>query len=113
MINVGMDVHVRNSYLSVRTETGRRLKRGRIGNTMAEIAEFLGPFEDQAMRVALENTTNARAIHGLLLAYSQEAGIDLTAEVLVTLATCNATTDRGPSSREPRTSRLRPLCDRR
>ena len=69
MIFVGMDVHVRNSYLSVSDKSGRRLKRGQVGNTLAEIAEFLGPFETQPMRVSLENTTNARAIHTLLFDY--------------------------------------------
>lgn len=71
MIVVGMDVHVRNSYLSVTDETGQRLRQGRVGNTLAEIAEFLGPFEDQPMRVSLENTTNARAIQHLLCEYGQ------------------------------------------
>jgi transposase len=77
-----MDVHVRNSYLSVRDGGGQRLKRGRVGNTLAEIAEFLGPFEEEPIRVSLENTTNARAIHGLLSEYGRQAGIDLTAQVL-------------------------------
>ncbi len=82
MIVVGMDVHVRNSYLSVGDEAGRSLKRGRIGNTLGEVAEFLAPFEGQPMQVSLENTTNARAIHRLLSEYGSEAGIDLTAQVL-------------------------------
>jgi transposase len=82
MIVVGMDVHVRNSYLSVTDEAGQRLRRGRVGNTLGELAEFLAPFEGQPVRVSLENTTNARAIHRLLAAYGAEAGIDLTAQVL-------------------------------
>ena len=82
MIVVGMDVHVRNSYLSVTDEAGQRLRQGRVGNTLGELAEFLAPFEGQPVRVSLENTTNARAIHGLLAAYGAEAGIELTAQVL-------------------------------
>ena len=82
MIVVGMDVHVRNSYLSVTDDTGQRLRQGRVGNTLAEIAEFLGPFEDQPMRVSLENTTNARAIQHLLCEYGIQAGVDLTAQIL-------------------------------
>lgn len=82
MIVVGMDVHVRNSYLSVTDETGRRLRQGRVGNTLGELAEFLAPFEGEPIRVSLENTTNARAIHRLLAAYGTEAGVDLTARVL-------------------------------
>ena len=82
MIVVGMDVHVRNSYLSVSDEAGQPLKRGRVGNTLGEMAEFLAPFGDQPMRVSLENTTNARAMHRLLSEYGAAAGIDLTAQVL-------------------------------
>jgi transposase len=77
-----MDVHVRNSYLSVSDEAGRSLKRGRVGNTLGEVAEFLAPFEGEPVRVSLENTTNARAIHKLLCDYGTQAGIDLTAQVL-------------------------------
>ena len=82
MIFVGMDVHVRNSYLCIRDDEGRTLRQGRVGNTLGELAEFLGTFEDQPVRVSLENTTNARAVHRLLCEYATEAGIDLTAEVL-------------------------------
>jgi transposase len=77
-----MDVHVRNSYLSVTDETGRPLRRGRVGNTLGELAEFLAPFEGERIRVSLENTTNARAVHRLLGQYGTEADIDLTAQVL-------------------------------
>ncbi len=82
MIFVGMDVHVRNSYLSVTDEAGRRLRQGRVGNTLGELAEFLAPFEGQPIEVSLENTTNARAIHRLLASYGARASIDLTAQVL-------------------------------
>jgi transposase len=75
-------VHVRNSYLSVSDEAGQPLRRGRIGNTLGEVAEFLAPFEGEAMRVSLENTTNARAIHRLLREYGAQAGVDVTAQVL-------------------------------
>lgn len=82
MIFVGMDVHVRNSYLHVADENGHRLARGRVGNTLGQLAEFLGPFEGQPMHAALESTTNSRAVHRLLERYGQEAGVDLTAQVL-------------------------------
>ena len=81
MVIVGMDVHVRNSYLQVTDETGRRLKRGRIANTLSDLAAFLGPFEDQPMQVSLESTTNSRAIARLLEQYGEQAGIDMTAHV--------------------------------
>lgn len=81
---VGMDVHVRNSFLCVAEADGRVLRRGRVGNTLGGLAEFLGPLEGdgQPMRVVLESTTNSRAIHRLLAEYGRQAGIDLTAEVL-------------------------------
>jgi transposase len=81
---VGMDVHVRNSFLCVTEADGQLLRRGRIGNTLGELAEFLGSLEhdNEPMRVVLESTTNSRAIHRLLQEYGKQAGIDLTAEVL-------------------------------
>jgi len=82
MIVVGMDVHVRNSYLCVSDESGEIFKRGRVTNRLGELAEFLAPFEGQAMRVSLENTTNARAIHRLLHTYASETDTELTAQVL-------------------------------
>jgi transposase len=79
-----MDVHVRNSFLCVTEADGRVLRRGRVGNTLGEIARFLGPLEGdfEPMRVVLESTTNSRAIHRLLQEYGRQAGIDLRAEVL-------------------------------
>jgi len=82
MLVIGMDLHVRNSYLHVADEQGRRLKRGRVGNTLHELAEFLGPFEGEAMSVSLESTTNSRSMHRLLEQYGEQAGVDLTAQVL-------------------------------
>lgn len=88
MINVGMDVHVRNSFVHATDSEARVLRKGRSANTMADLAEFLAPIERQAkeqgerVRVVLESTTNSRAIQQLLLEYGREAGLDLTAEVL-------------------------------
>jgi len=82
MVIVGMDVHVRNSYLQVSDEAGRRLKRGRVSNTLGELAAFLGPFEDRPMTVSLESTTNSRAVTRLLEQYGERAGVDMTARVL-------------------------------
>ena len=47
MIIVGMDVHVRNSFLHATDSGGRLLRRGRVGNSLAEVAEFLGVLEQQ------------------------------------------------------------------
>lgn len=85
---VGMDVHVRNSYLHVTDEHGTLLKRGRVANTLCELSAFLGPLErndegmPEPMQVVLESTTNSRAIHRMLHEYGRQAGIDLTAQVL-------------------------------
>src|SRR5688572_11732100 len=81
-----MDVHVRNSYLCVTDAAGQVLKRGRVGNTLAELGRFLGDFEHEPvrapMRVVMESTTNSRAVHRLLGGYAAAAGVDLRAEVL-------------------------------
>ena len=50
MITVGMDVHVRNSYLHVTDDAGNVMRRGRCRNTMMDLAEFLGPIEREAVQ---------------------------------------------------------------
>ena len=88
MITIGMEVHVRNSYLHVTDDAGNVMRRGRCHHTMMDLAEFLGPIEREALqlgepvRVVLERTTNSRAIQRMLMQYGEAAGIDLTAEVL-------------------------------
>jgi transposase len=79
---IGMDVHVRNSYLWVSDAAGKTVKRGRVGNTLGEIAQFLGPLESRPMRVVLESTTNTRAVCDLLHQYARQSGVRLTAEPL-------------------------------
>jgi len=88
MITVGMDVHVRNSYLHVTDDAGNVMRHGRCQNTLMDLAEFLSPIEreaaqrDEPVRTVLESTTNSRAIQRMLTEYGGAAGIDLTAEVL-------------------------------
>ncbi len=88
MITIGMDVHVRNSYLHVVDDAGGLLRHGRCRNTMMDLAEFLEPVEREGrqhgepVHAVLESTTNSRAIQRMLTEYGQTAGIDLTAEVL-------------------------------
>ncbi len=81
---VGMDVHVRNSFLCVTDPDGQLLKRGRVGNTLSQIAEFLGalPGGDQPLKVVLESTTNSRAIQRMMLDYGKGAKVDVQAQVL-------------------------------
>jgi len=82
MVFIGLDVHVRNSYLHVVDADGKLLKRGRVGNTLGEMSAFLGEFEGEPMRAVLESTTNSRAIHRMLGDYARLAEVDLSAEVL-------------------------------
>ena len=81
---VGMDVHVRNSFLYATEADGQVICRGRVGNTLGEIAQFLAPLERgaQPVRAVLESTTNSRAIYRLMLQYAREAGIALQVQVL-------------------------------
>jgi transposase len=81
---VGMDVHVRNSFLYITEPDGQLLKRGRVGNTMSQIAEFLGalPGGDQPLKVVLESTTNSRAIQRMMLDYGKGADVEVQAQVL-------------------------------
>jgi transposase len=88
MISVGMDVHVRNTFVHARDAEGNVIRSGRCGNTLMDFCEHLAPVERQAtergerVRVVLESTTNSRAVQRLLTQYGASAGMDLTAEVL-------------------------------
>jgi len=82
MIIVGMDVHVRNSFLQVVDEKGRVLRRGRCANRLSDLAKFLAPFGAEPMRVSLESTTNSRAVHRMLMDHARESGTSVTAQVL-------------------------------
>ena len=81
---VGMDVHVRNSFLCVTDADGQPLGRRRVGNSLEEISKFLGglPGGDQPLRVVLESTTNSRAIQRMMLDYGKGAKVDVQAQVL-------------------------------
>ena len=66
MIVVGMDVHVRNSFLLATDQDGRRLAKGRRANGPADLAAFCDQVlaavggRLQPMEVVLESTTNSR-----------------------------------------------------
>jgi hypothetical protein len=79
-----MDVHVRNSFLCVTDAEGRLLGRGRVGNSLGQISQFLGslPGSDQPLAVVLESTTNSRAIQRMMLDYGKGAGVEVQARVL-------------------------------
>jgi transposase len=81
---VGMDVHVRNSFLCVTDSDGRLLGRRRVGNSLDQIGEFLGglPGGDQPLKVVLESTTNSRAIRRMMLEYGKGANVEVQAQVL-------------------------------
>lgn len=88
MINVAMDVHVRNSFLKAQDAAGQSLVSGRSRNTLGELSAALAPVERaacttaQPVRVVMEATTNSRAIHQLLERWGEAAGLDLTVDVL-------------------------------
>jgi transposase len=88
MIDVTMDVHVRNSVVHATDGEGQALRKGRVGNTLMEIAAFLAPVEALArekgepVRVTMENTTNARGMLALMERYGREAGLELTARAV-------------------------------
>jgi transposase len=81
---VGMDVHVRNSFLCVTDADGQLLGQRRVANSFEAICQFLGslPGGDQPMRVVLESTTNSRAIQRMMQAYGKDAGVEVQAQVL-------------------------------
>lgn len=79
---VAIDLHIRNSFLHASSAGGELIRKGRIGNTLAEFAEFLAPLESEPMRVVMENTGNSRAMVHLLRRYAQDAGVALSAEIL-------------------------------
>jgi len=88
MITVGMDVHVRNSYLHVTHAERRVLRNGRSPNSFLGLAVFFARVERvckphrEPVHVVLESTTNSRGIWRLLSSYGAQARIDLTAEVM-------------------------------
>jgi transposase len=88
MINVAMDVHVRNSVVLATAPDGRILRKGRVGNGLLEFGTFLAPVERAAREsgervlVTLENTTNARGLARLLERYGREAHLDLSVQAV-------------------------------
>ena len=79
---IGMDVHIRNSYLHITDENGQVFDQGRCGNTFLELREYLEDLEGQSVRVCMESTTNSRAIQQLVLRCGRHTGIDMTVDVL-------------------------------
>lgn len=82
MIFIGMDVHVRNSFLHITDEGGQLLKRGRCANTLSDFAAFLAPLDAETGYVALESTTNSRAIARMIRQAATHSHLELAVEVL-------------------------------
>ncbi len=88
MIVVGMDAHVRNSFLHGTDAVGQVIRRGRCPNVFGAMAEWFAPLErrakasDEAIRVVLESTTNSRAMRRLLLRYAEAAELEMNVDVL-------------------------------
>ena len=67
MVIVGLDLHVRNSFLSAMDlETGEVLDQRRIPNTREAIRGYFGQFDGQEVKVTLEATTNTYPMVSLL-----------------------------------------------
>jgi transposase len=84
MINVGIDVHVRNCFVHACDDQGRTVARGRCSTDLAGLAQRLTPIEslDQPVRVVIESRSNSRGVARLLERYGREAQVDLTVDVL-------------------------------
>jgi transposase len=79
-----MDVHVRNCFVHGLDDSGHTVVRGRCPTDLAGLARRLAPVEalGQPVRVVIESTTNSRGVAKLLQAYGQQAGVDLTVNML-------------------------------
>ena len=64
MITVGMDVHVRNSYLHVTDDAGNVMRHGRCPNTLGDLAEFLGPIERGAVQRGEDDQSESEVLDG-------------------------------------------------
>ena len=66
MINVGIDVHVRNCFVHGRDGSGKTVVRGRCSTDLAGIAQRLAPVEarGQPVRVVIESTGQIRYLGG-------------------------------------------------
>lgn len=83
MYTVGADIHVRNSYLDITTGDGERLRRGRCGNSLADLVEFLAGLDPtEGFHVVIESTTNSRAIARLWQEYGRQAAVPVQADVV-------------------------------
>lgn len=88
MIFVGMDVHVRNSFLHAADEAGRRLAHRRCPNEPEELAAFCRELVAKnkgacvPTRVVLESTTNSRAMQRMMGQAAMLCGDPVTVEVL-------------------------------
>ena len=88
MIFVGMDVHVRNSFLHATDSAGRVLCRGRRGNTPDELSAFWSAVlkrnagELEPARVVLEATTNSRPIRQMMMHAAESLGLAVTVDVV-------------------------------
>ena len=88
MIVVGMDVHVRNSFLHATDQQGHLLARGRSANSPNALAAFWTAVLDaaggelQPARVVLEATTNSRALQRMISQAGGSVGFDVSADVV-------------------------------
>ena len=54
----GIDLHSNNGYYAIVDETGKRVFKKRVRNSLAEILKILEPFKDELQAIAVESTYN-------------------------------------------------------
>lgn len=54
----GLDLHSNNCVIGVIDQTGRRLRRKRVGNELRAVEEVLGPYREELVAVVVESTYN-------------------------------------------------------
>lgn len=82
MFVIGIDVHVRNSFIQIGRVDGTVLKKGRVPNTLMDLARFLAPVEGQAIKAVMESTTNSRPVYLMWQEFARQAGCELDLRVL-------------------------------
>jgi hypothetical protein len=62
MISIGLDVHVRNSFMHAVDQDGSLRWRGRCHNSFRELADVLGQFEGEAVQLTKRGPKHLRGV---------------------------------------------------
>jgi transposase len=75
MISIGVDLHVRNSFMtSIDSETGEIKEKVRVSNTKESLSAYFSQFEGKEVKVLVEATTNTYPFVMFLRGFS---GLDI------------------------------------